>query len=49
MMDSIHGNNRNHSLVAIASDRLGWDSMLEDGISHLWLAVVAPLLLRSRR
>jgi hypothetical protein len=49
MTDSIHGNNRNLSSVAIASDCLVWDSMLEGGIATLWLAVVAPLLLRSGR
>jgi hypothetical protein len=47
--DSIHGNNRNLSLVAITSDRLGWVSMLEGRIFTLWLAVVFPLLLKSGR
>ncbi len=48
MTDSIHRNNRNLFLFAIASDRLGWESMLEGRISTL-LAVMASLLLRSGR
>jgi hypothetical protein len=47
MSDCLHGTNSLLHSVASASDRLGWDCMLERRISIQWLQLVAPLLQRT--
>jgi hypothetical protein len=49
MLDCVNGTNQALCAVAISSDRLGYDSLLEGCISKLWLTVAAPLLLRPRQ
>jgi hypothetical protein len=49
MVDCVNGTNQDLRVVAAASDRLGYDSLLEGRISKLWLIVTAPLLLRPRQ
>jgi hypothetical protein len=44
MTDCIHGGNQELINVAIESDRLGWDSLLEGRITTLWLPLVSQLL-----
>jgi hypothetical protein len=46
MSDCVHGTNSFLHSVASASDRLGWDCMLEGRISTQWLQLVASLLQR---
>jgi hypothetical protein len=43
MVDYVNGTNQDLCAVAISSDRLGYDSLLEDRISKLWLTIAAPL------
>jgi hypothetical protein len=45
----VNGTNQDLRVVAAASDRLGYDSLLEGLISKLWLIDAAPLLLRPRQ
>jgi hypothetical protein len=47
MSDCVHGTGSLLHFVASVSDRLGWDCMLEGGISIQWLQLVAPLLQRT--
>ncbi len=49
MVDCMNGTNQDLRVVADASDRLGYDSLLEGCISKLWLIVAAPLLLRPKQ
>jgi hypothetical protein len=47
MEECVHGKYTDLQAVATASDRLGWDSLLEGWISAHWLILVAPLLLKT--
>jgi hypothetical protein len=49
MEECVHGNYADLQAVATASNRLGWDSLLEGQISAHWLILVAPLLLKTGR
>ncbi len=49
MVDCMNGTNQDLHAVAIFSDRLGYDSLLEGRISKLWLTAAALLLLRPRQ
>jgi hypothetical protein len=44
MASYLQGKNVKLVLVAECSDHLGWDSLVEGGISTHWLPLVAPLL-----
>jgi hypothetical protein len=47
MEDCCHGNKEDMHLVAMASNRLGWDSFVEGHISTQWLPMVTPQLART--
>ncbi len=49
MIDCVNGTNQDLRAVAISSDHLRYDSLLEGLISKLWLTIAAPLLLRPRQ
>ena len=47
MEECVHGNYADLRAIATASDRLGWDSLLEGRISAHWLTLVATFLLKT--
>ena len=49
MVDCVNGTNQDLRTVAAASDRLGYDSLLEGCIFKLWLILAALLLLKPRQ
>ena len=46
MVSCLHGDCDKLRYVAECSDRLGWDSLVEGRITHHWLDLVKPILLR---